>query len=743
MSAGFKEVLSFPRDSAPVTSGVLFQDKGLLFTGHENGLVVEWELQGGQHRVLYDCGTYVESISAFSSDELVVGCISGLLITVPTASPEKSSIIQEATNTKYARVWRVLRPEDDVIVTSSTYGVLNLYRRVKQWEPVRLEGHGNSVFGLAGLDGRFISSGDYRGNIIIREGKAGSFRTIDSVSVTSSVEALAWRDDGGLAAIDTSGHVSFFEHDPTTKKWRSVFETDAASSRGRAIHFTTDGGSVFAGTDTEIIQFDLDSQQVQLMPSSSTRAIFSSGNTIYVLTADGLFSFERAPVVVPETLLKYKYAKVSLIGLTSVGKTRLVRSIVGVPLEKIQSTFGRETLDWVLPNGIPERRIIFHDHGGQETVLETFLPFLTDSDVIVVLYKQTDRVTYDKATRILDEVESIASGKPKVFFVQTHTDQEMNEVKYEEQAIQQLVKSGRILGKFELSSVTGSGVSQFKQGLEKAISWDSARTMLQSQYTDGLLKALSELENKRVGIVSVNDIKAYFEQNVGLPISKRHLEFLLRNFSNQGRVEYYPEALRDAVIMNDEKYNRLRSEIPIFAKHKHGIVSIAQVQKQFGSVEYVKVLDEVYRNYGVSIEFNDLRVFPAMLKERIEMRDVPEHYRRFLDSPLLSNEKEFKVEKIDISTIFRALSELKLACIDASRTEGIFAYETNACIYYQILESGTIGDRRTKIRFSVGGGKEPIVRRLANDFSSIIERLYGPSEQASSLKKKPLDLITT
>jgi GTPase SAR1 family protein len=743
MSAGIKRILSFPRESATVTSGILLQDRGLLFTGHANGLVVEWELRGGKHRVLYDCGSTVESISAFSGDELVVGCISGLLLTIPTASPEKASIIQEATNTKYDRVWRVLRPEDEVIITSSTYGVLNLYQKVKQWKPSRLSGHGNSVFGLASLDGRFISSGDYRGNIVIREGKAGNFRTIDSASATSSVEAIAWRNDGGFATIGASGQVSFFEHDPTTQKWRSVFETDTASSRGRAIHFTADGSSVFAGTDTEIIQFDLDSQQVQLMRSSPTRAIFSSGNTIYVLTVDGLYSFERAPVIVPENLLKYKYAKVSLIGLTSVGKTRLVRSIVGMPVDKIQSTFGRETLDWVLPNGAPERRIIFHDHGGQETVLETFLPFLTDSDVIVVLYKQTDRGTYEKATRILDEIESITPRKPKVFFVQTHTDQDMNEVKYEESAIQKLVKSGRILGKFELSSVTGSGLSQFRQGLEKAISWDNARTMLQSQYTEGLLKVLAELKSQRTGIVSVNDIKAYFERNVGLPISKRHLQFLLLNFSNQGRVEYYPEALNDAVIMNDEKYNRLRSEIPIFVKHKQGIVPISQVERQFGSVEYIKVLDEVYRNYGVSIEFNDLRIFPGMLKERIDMRDVPEHYRRFLDSPLLNDEREFKVEKIDISTIFQALSELKLACIDASRTEGIFAWEVNACMYYQILESGTIGDRRTKIRFSVGGGKEAIVKRLASDFSSIIERLYGPSEQTSSIKKKLIPLNTT
>ena len=36
---------------------------------------------------------------------------------------------------------------------------------------------------------------------------------------------------------------------------------------------------------------------------------------------------------------------------------------------------------------IPERRIIFHDHGGQETVLGTYLPFLTDSDIILIFFQ--------------------------------------------------------------------------------------------------------------------------------------------------------------------------------------------------------------------------------------------------------------------------------------------------------------------------------------------------------------------
>src|SRR2546426_5025072 len=141
MNADITQVLSFPRDSAPVTTGLLFQDKGILFTGHENGLIVEWQLRGGQHRVLHDCASTVESISAFSSDELVVGCNSGLLLTLPTTSSAGPTIIQEATKSKYARVWRVLRPEKDIIVASSTYGTVNLYQRNQaSWEAVRLSG---------------------------------------------------------------------------------------------------------------------------------------------------------------------------------------------------------------------------------------------------------------------------------------------------------------------------------------------------------------------------------------------------------------------------------------------------------------------------------------------------------------------------------------------------------------------------------------------------------------------------
>src|SRR2546426_12275184 len=116
MTADAKEVLAFPRDSPPITTGILFHEKRMLFTGHKNGVIVEWNLRDGKHRVLYDCNSNVESISAFSSDELVVGCNSGLLVVVPTGSSKEPTIIQEVSNSVYARVWRVLQPESDVII---------------------------------------------------------------------------------------------------------------------------------------------------------------------------------------------------------------------------------------------------------------------------------------------------------------------------------------------------------------------------------------------------------------------------------------------------------------------------------------------------------------------------------------------------------------------------------------------------------------------------------------------------
>ena len=98
-----------------------------------------------------------------------------------------------------------------------------------------------------------------------------------------------------------------------------------------------------------------------------------------------------------------------------------------------QSTFGKSIRSLNIPSEENiEKRLIFHDHGGQEAVLETFIPFIKDSDIILIFFKQIDIGTYRVAKDILNEMNLHLDINTKIFFVQTFTDHELNQIPEDE-----------------------------------------------------------------------------------------------------------------------------------------------------------------------------------------------------------------------------------------------------------------------------------------------------------------------
>jgi len=393
--ANLTTVVLFPKEFPPVTKGVLLFEDRLLITGHENGFVVQWDLGSDKYIILARYASPIRALSVSGGRNVVVGCLSGLLVAFSLSSPQNVEVISPAANNVYSRIWTVSHVNDTDFVFTSTYGEVSIARRREgSWTKERLQcNHRDSIFGLSKLNGEFFASGDYRGNVIFWQFSGDGLQVIDEAIATpySSVEDIVWRKDNASATISSNGHICYFETS-SFSSWRMVLDTDLARSAGKCIHMTEDGNTIFGGTATEIIQLDIDSQQANLVDISETKAIFSKSNTIYALTSAGLFSFEKSPIQVLLDQVKYQYAKISLIGRTSTGKTTLCSRIVSGSVQDIKSTFGKRIWNWNITKevDVPERRVIFHDHGGQETVLDTFLPFLTDSDIILLFFKKTD-----------------------------------------------------------------------------------------------------------------------------------------------------------------------------------------------------------------------------------------------------------------------------------------------------------------------------------------------------------------
>jgi GTPase SAR1 family protein len=733
-----KEVISFPKGFPPVSSGVLLRERNALITGHENGLVVRWDINKGEYSVLLDCNSPVRTLSYSGDNEIAVGCESGGLFVLRLDNAEKGVCLQEPQYSKYSRVWRAIWIKKDMLIITSTYGVVKIFNRTSpnSWEHSYLRGHSHSVFGIASSNGEYVVTGDYRGNLLLWKYGNGGFENIQTLSISGNVQDIHWYKDEVFAAITKSGRIFLFEKESAdSDSWRVTCEIDVATGTGNCVNITDDGKTIFAATNNEVIQFDTDFQQTDISPITGIKRIFSRENTVYALNNKGLYSFERKEIEVRKDLISYKFVKVGLLGHTGTGKTTLCNYIVFNSIGDVKSTFGKRVWNWILPkdNNV-EKRIILSDHGGQEAVLETFLPFLKDSDMFLIFFKQTDKITFQKALRILDLIKRNVRVNTKIMFVQTFIDHEMNEIP--EIEIQQLKSEGRIIDNIKISPKEKIGLEEFRERILNSISWDNARIMVKSPYREGILKTLIYIQEKGHPAVDYGKFKTLYENIVNSKISDRHLKFLLKDYTNQGIIEYYPEII-DLIIFNDENYNKLMTNIPIYAEHKKGIVSIEELAKEFKDSAYLRIIDEVYARSKISIKNGDLRIFPEKLTN--EPIEIPAFYKEHLKE---SQGIEIRLpnQLIEIGRLIQALSEINLQCIKASQREGIFAWSDKAYIYYSLSESGDdVSGRYISCKYYIGGKSETRKKRLTDEFNIIIEKLYGilsVKRSETSVKKK-------
>lgn len=720
-----KSIVGFPKEFPSATTGLFIPDQQLLITGHENGMVVQWNTSKSEHKILHQCFSRIETMSVSPRGEIAVGCNSGLLFTFDLKSPKKRHTIQEASDSVLARIWRSIWPLDNVLVTSSTYGEIRVWKRSHEatWTFQNLSGHQHSIFGLAGSADKFLASGDFKGRIFVWEYDGVSYKEADSLRTPSNIQSASWGTDESFATIGKNGRIQLFEQDQT-KKWNSVFEVDTATSGGHIVHITKDGNSIFGGTETELIQFDVQTQQVQQVPFKNAKAIFSNEKCVFVLADSRFVSFERSPVEVRLSLVTYQYAKISLIGHTGVGKTTFSDYIIHKSTSGIKSTIGKRISTWVPDPSIkPERRIVFHDHGGQETVLGTFLPFLTDSDIILVFFQQTDKVTFEKAAKILEEIPPVVDRRTKIMLVRTFIDHQINEVS--DRAVKELLQKTGVADAYAVCPSTGDGMASIVDGMLSQINWTKAKTMIQSESVQGVQSIISELRDLQQPVVDLGEVKTIYEKLTGKAISKGHLDFLLRNFADQGMIEYYPRIL-ESIILDDVDYNKLRSEIPFYVSENHGIVSIEALLEKFTPKVYAEILDQVYTGTGVAVRNRDLRIFPETLRE--ENLKIPEEYAPLLGKAVHSGRLKVSSQRINLGALVQALSEQNLGCVDIVKSEGLFGWEMNAFVNYAIR---TFHDALTgnyvEIGYRIGGRQKIICDRLNRVFREIVNQLFGPT----------------
>ena len=721
----------FPEEFPNATTGVFIPENNTLITGHENGYVVKWDTKTQEHEIIHDCKSLVRAVSiSNNNNDILVGCISGLLFIFSLSAPNVKTILQESKYNKWSRVWRSIWLDENNIVSTSTYGQLYHYdRKDLGWECVPLLGHSDSIFGIGSQNNKYLATGDYRGKIVVWNLKEETDGMVDTLQVQGTVQGISWINDDSFVAIDDLGHINQFELNTEKDQWKKVFQVDVATSAGITINVTSDGKTVFAGTRTEIIQIDLDTQQIQTTPLQNSREIFSRGDTVYVLTKQELHSFQRTEIKTPYTSIKYKYAKISLVGHTGVGKSTLCNMITTDSTENTKSTFGKKVYEWPISNenAPAKQRRFLHDHGGQKAVLSTYLPFLSDSDIVLLLFKKTDSETFERVKTILNYLES-RTNQTKFFLVKTHIDQKVDNTN--EDAIESLKNSNKVIDCLDVSLLTQTGLKKLKERIAQEISWSNARTVVESKHVERLEDTISYFKMNNADIVNFKEFKEYYNNEFAShDISNEHLRFLLKSFSSQGLIEYYSEL--ESIIFNDTEYNEFRSGIPMLVENKNGIVSMGDIRNKFGNSKYVAVIDKVFLEHSLAIQCGNLQIFPDHLKS--ELIEITEPSRSLLKNPVICKKIRFKTDPIEISNIIRAFSELRLECVTLSKKDGLFCWGTNACIYYAISDtSDAINGKLVEISYTIGGRKKKTCDRLDREFKDILKLVFDPN---SKLKK--------
>ena len=651
------------------------------------------------------------------------------------SSPDTSRILPP-TNSKYDRVWRALALSRDAVLIGSSYGVLKLLKHgFGGWEQLRLEGHADSIFALDYSPEGWLASGDYRGNILTWTRERESFKPHQRLRLDSYVSGLSFLGSDLLGAMGESGQITLFNFQSQSNEWLPVFQTDAATGAGQSAMPSSDGKQLLAATADEIIGVDPESQQVSRASVKGTIAVFPQKDRFLLLSSSGLRSMKAESLTPLLDLVRYNYVKVALLGHTGFGKSTLCSTLTTGDPGKQLSTFGRRIWTLVTKSDSPQHRILLNDNGGQERVVTSLLPLMADSDLALYFFKQNDRQGFTTALDLQNRLQPRLTSKAKQVLVETYTDQPVHDIT--EGHILEKIAERKLQGLIKVDPRDPTQVARFRNDLEGLIDWGHSHTAAQSELVDRVVAAIKTLKKKEQPTTTVEELRNLARESLGPPIYLNHLRFLLQNLSDSGEIEYDPSIDKELVILDDPVFNVLRTKIPVYVGEHRGIVSLAEIHKEFTPhATFVAMLDRFYTSTGIAIESNDGtgRIFPPYLDDRPV--DI-EPFRTLFDADLLEVELEFRVRDFDLIRLIRALLDLRLDCKDATQTEGLFSWGSRALLYYHVnLVDLALGGRKLRFGYSVGGNDEEARTGLESQLHKLLESLYGTTTSGQPFQKK-------
>ena len=723
--------LALPDGCPAATAGVVLPGGREAVIGLANGDVYKWDVRDGGYEKMLEGYSRISAID-MREGTLLVGSRDGPLFTIDAES-YRTETLREWSQSKSSRIWKCAWLGGGRAVMTSTCGGIYVYERWGggAWDHLPLHGHVHSVLAVGVHEG-LLATGDRSGRVVVWKRRNGSYSASASMrGMSGAVGALAWVDGRTLVGIDENGLVRQFEKDPASDRWAARCELDVAVGRGTSLHLADDKRTLLAGTEAEVVQVDLETMWYKAFPLKGTVGISSEGDTAYIVAADGVHTLPIDTVEEPPGAVQYRNIKVSLVGHTGVGKSTLCSTMTQMAADvhgkagTVRSTFGRRAWQMRIEGGqgAGARRVMLHDCGGQGSVLPTFLRASEDSDVVLALFKQTDRSTFDVALESLEGMRTARrDGAPGRFLVATHADDGPEDVT--DGDLRRAVEDGGADGFLRIDARTAEGAGEVESLLHDARLWSGAGRVVKSNLVRAVEAALDHW--KGAGgrpVLGLGEIRSASEGPARTAIPEAHLDCLLRGMDRRGLLTYYGEI--GQVVLDDADHDRVRSGIHTLAERCNGIVEEGRMEQEYGASRYADPVLSALKASGAFVKCRDRLVFPHLLRDG--QADVPDWFRERLRSPMFAETLAFDAESVDAAELIRAAASLNLPCVDATRTGALFASKGGAGLYYDISPAGgPIEEPHTRIAYRVGGTRRVFCEALADEFAVLARRIAGP-----------------
>ena len=581
-----------------------------------------------------------------------------------------SEFLQEYKGTKYERPWRML------ILDSNRFIVVGNYRRIDLWEfeedsfkKTRLNDYGYPLFCIdyyTEEENLFLINGNdgWIGYYKDDGQKVEQFSQERNIR-SKNIQKLCYvKSFGCIFSIDYWGDIHIYQL-TESNLLDKLEEFNLTSYKGNWVKYSQEISQVLIGTEGELFVFSENLEISRL--KIQAKQIFSLDGLDLVLTSRTIIrpNYELRTEV--ESIQKYRYIKIGLVGSSRVGKTCFCNRLKSGEFEATTSSFGKRVWN-IHPNDEIDKKLLYYDLAGQENELFTYFPIIDDSDIILIFYNGENTETFKHAIDYYNDLKT-KCPKAEFYFIQTFSKRDPKRlvkdwhIKQEFDHLKFLTPEDNIV---RIDSESGYGYDEFNEKVIGKIDWNLASSVTLSQTYEVIENEINRLYDNKINYISIGDLSNK------LKITKQRIRSVIIQLDKQGRIDFLKED--DLVIIEDETYEELHSLIAENIVLNGGFCSTKLIKDRLVEDEdtekYVKNILDYYRTNNIGIIYKEHvpnhEVFIVPQKLNDDFRDSEKYEDRIPEKKMEIVYKDFELNLLDFCEF---LDQYNRMIIDLSKNK--------------------------------------------------------------------------